>query len=147
MQWRWILPVAGLALFLLQSYDSLRKQPHFGRYFYWFTLRLDSDPQNKSRPKEPPDTPCRSDNEPCTGWVDEKFGVQPDWPRVLPILSALPAFICSWAIILALSRFGVSEILAFMTSMPVLIFVWYYFLGWLVDRSRIRKFASRSKLP
>jgi len=29
---------------------------------------------------------------------------------------------------------GISEVLSFMLLMPVLILVWYYFIGWLLDR-------------
>jgi hypothetical protein len=36
----------------------------------------------------------------------------------------------------ALSRLGISQVLTFMFSRPILLFAWYYFLGWLLDQWR-----------
>jgi hypothetical protein len=33
-----------------------------------------------------------------------------------------------------LSNLGIDEVLTFMVSMPILIFAWYYLVGWLIDR-------------
>jgi hypothetical protein len=42
-----------------------------------------------------------------------------------------------------LGRLGVSEVLRFLSLVPALLFAWYYFLGWLVDRLRLRHKAGR----
>jgi len=42
-----------------------------------------------------------------------------------------------------LGRLGVSQVLTFMVLMPVLIFVWYYFIGWLLERG-IRRWQKPS---
>jgi ABC-type spermidine/putrescine transport system permease subunit II len=41
------------------------------------------------------------------------------------VLSALPAFLIGSLAAYGLGRFGVSEVLSFMISMPLLIFAWY----------------------
>ena len=50
------------------------------------------------------------------------------------ILSAVPGFLLGAGIVHSLSRLGVSEVTSFMISMPLLILVWFYFVGWLFDR-------------
>jgi hypothetical protein len=49
------------------------------------------------------------------------------------MLSAAPAFIVEAIVLRGLRHLGMNEILAFMISMPFLIFGWYYFVGWLID--------------
>jgi hypothetical protein len=58
-------------------------------------------------------------------------------------LSAFPAFFACVAVIRGFGRFGVSEFASFMVSMPLLLFAWYYFLGWLIDRRK----GKQSKQP
>jgi hypothetical protein len=41
-----------------------------------------------------------------------------------------------------LARLGVSEVFGFLSLVPALMFAWYYFLGWLVDRLRRRHQAK-----
>jgi hypothetical protein len=50
------------------------------------------------------------------------------------MLSALPAFLAGLGIVHGLARVGVSEVTSFMSSMPLLILAWLYFIGWLFDR-------------
>jgi hypothetical protein len=50
------------------------------------------------------------------------------------MVSALPAFVLGIVIVHGLGRFGVNEVWTFLISMPFLIFTWYYFIGWLLDR-------------
>jgi hypothetical protein len=38
--------------------------------------------------------------------------------------------------------FGMNQILSFMISMPLLIFGWFYFVGWLLDRWSFKRLAS-----
>jgi hypothetical protein len=47
------------------------------------------------------------------------------------MVSALPAFIIGGLAVSGLGRLGVSQVSSFMFVMPALIFVWYYFVGWL----------------
>jgi hypothetical protein len=62
-------------------------------------------------------------------WVD------PGWvPRAL-VLSAFPAFLLGGLIVSTLGHVGVSEVITFMVSTPVLIIARYYVVGWLVARS------------
>jgi hypothetical protein len=49
------------------------------------------------------------------------------------MLSAAPAFIVEAVVLGSLRHLGVNEIWVFMISMPMLIFGWYYFIGWLID--------------
>jgi hypothetical protein len=55
------------------------------------------------------------------------------------MLSALPAFVIGLFITFGLGRFGISEVLSYMISMPLLISAWFYFVGWLVDRWRFKR--------
>jgi hypothetical protein len=50
------------------------------------------------------------------------------------MLSALPAFIVGVFAVSGLGRLGLSQVSSFMFLMPILIFAWYYFVGWLLDR-------------
>jgi hypothetical protein len=52
------------------------------------------------------------------------------------MLSALPAFVISAGIVGILARFGISEVTAFFVSMPLLIFAWFYLVGWLFDEEK-----------
>ena len=57
----------------------------------------------------------------------------------LLVLSALPAFLLGIALGRALGRLGISQVSSFMALMPLLIFAWYYFVGYLIDRWRHRR--------
>jgi hypothetical protein len=48
------------------------------------------------------------------------------------------AFLVGVGIVHGLARVGISEVTSFMVSMPLLIFAWFYFVGWLLDRSSRR---------
>jgi hypothetical protein len=50
------------------------------------------------------------------------------------MLSALPAFVVGGFTVGGLGKLGISQVSSFMLLMPVLIFGWYYFVGWLLDR-------------
>jgi high-affinity Fe2+/Pb2+ permease len=55
------------------------------------------------------------------------------------MVSALPAFVIGVLIVRGLGRLGVNEVRSFLISMPVLIFAWFYFVGWLIDRLKSRR--------
>jgi hypothetical protein len=65
--------------------------------------------------------------------------VEPGWFAKSLMLSAFPAFVFGAAVVHGLGRLGISEVSSFMVLMPLLIFAWFYFVGWLVDRSRFKR--------
>jgi hypothetical protein len=66
--------------------------------------------------------------------------VDPGYLADSSVLSGLPAFLASAVIVASLSRLGVSQVLSFfMISTPILLFAWYYLLGWLLDRWRAKR--------
>jgi hypothetical protein len=144
-RWSLILPLCGLALFLLGTHGSFRfNREAFGnrptRYFYWSSIRLDSDPLNKHQ--YPEFLPCKSGEgtcfEPQTIW-----GLEPGLMSILLRLAALPAFIAGVAIVRGLARLGISEVATFLISMPLLILAWFYLIGSLIDRWRYKVVSRR----
>ena len=142
-QWRLILPVCGLLLFSLVSYQSFRAgnlyRKHDSRYFWWSIIRLDSDPLNMQ---------SKSVTKPCPNNVQDCAEIEfdPDNPWVVPnplarlvLLSALPAFIVGTLIVVVLGKLGINQVLSFMMVMPLLIGAWFYLLGWLIDRWRYKR--------
>jgi hypothetical protein len=79
-------------------------------------------------------------NEPCVDWdltqVDE--WAHPGGVERSFVISALPAFIVGTLIVFGLGRLGISEVSSFMISMPLLTSAWFYFVGWLIDRWRLK---------
>jgi len=130
-----ILPTIGLILFSVVSYHSLRvnqeTQRMPSRYFWWSSIRLDSDPANKHILAT---TPCKDGKQDCVNWDLADRWVDPGLLEKFLMLSALPAFVVGRFTIGGLGRLGISQVSSFMFLMPVLIFVWYYFIGWLLDR-------------
>jgi hypothetical protein len=127
------LPVIGLALFSAESYHSIRfnreTQRIPSRYFWWSSLRLDSDPLNR-HPKDA--TPCKNGEENC--WDLRDTWVDPAYLTRFQVLTAFPAFIVGGLAVGGLGKLGISEVSSFMFLMPVLIVAWYYFVGRLLDR-------------
>jgi len=137
MQIRWgnILPFIGLALFAMVSYQSARVNDQLqhspNRYFWWSSLRLDSDPLNQ-HPK-PPER-CLYDPGHCANWDVSPRRNPPGWLDRALVLSAFPAFLTGFALVLLMARKGVNEVMTFMVSMPMLLYGWYYLVGWLIER-------------
>ena len=141
MCWRLILPVVGLLLFSFGSYESFghRVFPQ-GRYFWWSSIRLDSDPLNKRFPSE--QLLCRKNRDgsvDCVTVEPMAVYVDPGWLARCLFFAALPAFLLGAGIIGGLGRLGVSQVWSFMISMPLLISAWFSFVGWLLDRRRARR--------
>jgi hypothetical protein len=145
MRWRWVLPSIGLSLFGAVSYHSysfmsnLETPGTSHRYFWWSSIRLDSDPLNKYE-----GGPIRS--------KDGTVGFELGWVRIDPgliprslMLTALPAFAAGGVLVRGLGRLGVSQVSTFMVLMPLLIFTWYYFIGRLVDRWRDKRTLTKRK--
>ena len=135
MRWRFILPTIGLLLFMAETsraYRGWQSQSPPRRYLWWSTYVLDSDPLNRHTR-----TPSIQKNGNGEGsWDLRHIYVDPGVLSMAFALSGFPAFHLSWVAAVALSRFGISQIITFMISTPILLTAWYYFLGWLVDRWR-----------
>jgi hypothetical protein len=133
--WSVILPIAGLILFAAVSYRSMDVNHHEEgaptKYYWWSSLRLDSDPLNKN-PK--PASACQDNKENCAQWEPSYQRVRPGLLDKLLVISALPAFLAGAAIVIGLSNLGIDEVLTFMVSMPILTVAWYCPVGWLIDR-------------
>jgi hypothetical protein len=54
-------------------------------------------------------------------------------------LSTLPAWLTTIGIVRGLARLGVSEVTSFFVSMPLLTVIWCYFVGWALDRWKIKR--------
>jgi len=133
-RWRFALPLAGLLLFAAETYPvRVNRESHsvYSRYFWWSFIRLDSDPMQR-HPRGP--TPCETGKANCTRWDLPYMWVDPGWLSELLMWTALPAFVVAAVMVGGLRRLGINEIWGFMISMPLLIFGWYYFVGWLIDR-------------
>ena len=100
-------------------------------HFWWSSFRLDSDPLNR-RPEG--SSHCKEGSD-CVGWDEADYPwVEHGWLSRTLLLSAFPAFLVGWIIVVGLRETGVSEVTSFMVSMPLLIIAWYYFVGSLLDR-------------
>jgi hypothetical protein len=136
MQTRWsmILPIIGLILFAAVSYRSMPLNEHEQevprKYYWWSSLRLDSDPLNHN-----PDlaAPCANEKQNCSNGEFPNMKIGPLWLDRFLIISALPAFLVGAVIVVVLSKLGLDEVRTFMVSMPILLFAWYYFAGWLIE--------------
>ena len=139
VRWKAVLPLLGLIYFaVLTSHDVRWNQLHQDarRYFCWSVIRLDSDPLASA--------PCKSASEDCVNWEYPSIDfVTPGLLRNSLVLSALPAFAFSVAIVRGLARLGVSEVVSFMSATPILIVTWCYFVGWLLDRWRNKRSQSQ----
>lgn len=143
IRWRIALPLFGLILFAFGTYESFgprRIADSTGRYFWWSSLRLDSDPLS-SHSKSVTAVPCKDSTETCMTTDPIYVLVEPGLLAKCLILSAVPAFLVGAGIVRSLSRLGVSEVTSFMISMPLLIMAWFYFVGWLFDRSNRKRSA------
>ena len=113
------------------SYDAVQRHIP-GRYFYWAGIRLDSSP-GQTREKTCGDrTDCFEIDDPI---VDSGL-----FTKILFLLT-IPAFFVASGMVTGFSRVGVSEVLTFFLTMPLLIATWLYFVGWLADRK------LRSRVP
>jgi hypothetical protein len=72
-------------------------------------------------------------------WVD------PGLLDGLRLLTALPAFVFGRLVVGLLGALGINQVTSFMAVMPALIGVWYYFIGWLLDRRAYRR--KRRSMP
>jgi hypothetical protein len=134
-----ILPVVELLLFTGETYHSVRTyregQRSSGKYFWWSSIRLDSDPLDR-RPHAA--APYKESVENCTTWDLRSIYVDPGLLTMSLMLTGLPAIAVAKLLVAGLGRFGVNQIWSFMISMPPLLVAWYYLLGWFVDRWKFK---------
>jgi hypothetical protein len=135
IRWKVVLPVVGLIVFAGISWHSYRNPSEgnaaVGRYFYvGSVIRLDSHP-----PPERTPAPCDSAKEPCVSMGIEDVGLwhHPGTLERIITFCVLPAFFIGLFITGVLGRFDMNQIVAYMISMPLLIFDWFYCVGWLID--------------
>lgn len=138
-RWKILLPAFGLLLFSFGSYESFAHPlASHGRYFWWSSIRLDSDPLGK-HVATPHAAPCNEGEGGCLD-VNTLYIVVDSGrlARVL-ILSGAPAFLVGVGFVHMLARFGISEVVSFMVAMPILLASWFYLVGWRLDRWRARR--------
>lgn len=141
-RWSIVLPLCGLGVFMLGAYQGSRLNHRIRgnrpiRYFYWASIRLDSDPLNR-HPISQLTEPCENGDKNCVSWYPDYIWVDPGLGTKAFMLAALPAFLLSGAAVRILARFGVSEVVVFFASMPLLISAWFYLTGWFIDRRQAR---------
>jgi hypothetical protein len=131
-RWSIILPVFGLLLFSAITFASIQRDRHFPSktHFYWGTVGLERLPQRLQPP------PCQ---EPCVGWDEASIIRHPGIFQTVLVLTSLPAFLVAVLPAQLLVSLGLSQVSAFFITVPPLVIVWYYLLGWLLDRRRWRK--------
>jgi len=145
MRWRPVFCLWGLILFGFLTYGSMRvnrdlRHGHHSRYFWWGSVRLDSDPWNRQPTLEPCTWRVKGDCGWDPGYISVRAG---GFERAL-VLSAFPAFLAAMAVMRGLARFGISELLSFIFIMPVLMLAWFYTVGWLFDRWQYRRSLGRA---
>jgi len=145
-RWRLVLCGWGLILFGLITYASIRERQDLGpalqhsRYFWWGTLRLDSDPLSIRTVL----WPCQYESdEDCSRDLGTRWGT-PGWVEKGLVLSALPAFLLTALVVRSMAFFGVNEVLSFMCAAPLLILLWFYAIGWVIDRWQYKRFLHRT---
>lgn len=133
------MPVIGIILFSVVSYHSFRAHRRLpSRYFWWSSIRLDSDPSNSRNWGA---IPFQESNE--NRWELQTKWVDPGLLDQFLMLSALPALAVGGGAVRTLGRIGVSQVSSFMLMMPVLIGAWYYLIGWLLDRWTYRRLQPK----
>ena len=129
--WRLILPIAGLLFFTGATVDSLQARPKApSRYLWWSAIRLDSYPLDRYYPGR---TPCPDAKGDCAKWFPAALWVSPGLVPELLVLSAFPALVIGMSWVRILGLLGINEISSFMSIMPLLVGVWYFAMGWLID--------------
>jgi hypothetical protein len=130
-----VLPVAGLLLFGIVTYQSAHGYRSYHQYFWWSAYALDSDALDRRHWAQ---TPCPSGvefyGEDCGQWGPSSIVVRQGWLSTILLFSALPAFLLGLFIVDDLAIWGVSGVTTFLVSMPILIVAWFYLVGWLIDR-------------
>jgi hypothetical protein len=147
-RWRVILPIIGLLLFAGGTYYDVqfnRSEVRSARYFWWSSIRLDRDPLNR-HPELTPVEPCGNGNPNCVTWNPGFVWIEPGFTAKIMLISGLPAFSLGYVVVRTLSHFGVSELVTFMSAVPLLLVGWYFLLGWFFDWLSYRRRQRRQSL-
>ena len=107
----------------------------------WSVL-LVVNPATGFRPaRQAPPLALRKIENECVDWDVATIysSARPSRVERLFVLFALPAFVISLFITFGMGRFGISEVLSYMISVPLLISAWFFFVGWLIDRWRFKR--------
>ena len=136
----------GVTLFAALTYHAVRvnhenRRDHSIRYFWWGAARLDSDPMARDPLKRARVRPCPENAGDCAD--PEYIWITPGLMQRALVLSALPAFVIGLGIVRGLGHLGVSEVTTFMVVMPLCMGIWFYSVGWLLDR---RRYKRRSRI-
>jgi hypothetical protein len=107
---------------------------HYSRYFWWASVRLDSDPLRKRSLSS-----CVEGSNADCDLHSQYIFVHPGLLEQTLILTAFPAFLIALTIVHGLAHFDVNEFLSFMLTMPALTIAWFYILGSLLDRWRYKR--------
>ena len=139
------MPLIGLFLFTAVAYRSMPANHHEReaprRYYWWSSLRLDSDPLDRN---PAPAKPCPEGIANCSNGETPNVKIAPGWLEKFLVVSAFPAFLAGFAVVAGLSKLGIDEVLTFFVSMPILLCGWYYLVGWLIERWLDRRAQARS---
>jgi len=107
-----VLPIIGIIFFSAASYHSLRRNQEIerapSRYFWWSSIRLDSDRANKRNWVA---TPCEGGKGNC--WDRLDIWVYPSLTEQFLMQSALPAFVVGEFAVRGLGRMGISQVSSF----------------------------------
>ena len=135
--WSLLLPLFALAWFCIGSNSAFRfnRQIDHGcpaRYFYWGSIRLDSDPLER-HPISKTVIPCKNGEKDCFCWGEPVVWIDPGWDEKAFVVSALPALLLTKLAKEAFARFGISSVITFFVSMPLFLSAWFYLIGWWID--------------
>src|SRR5262252_10981400 len=104
------LPIAGLLLFAAVTYRSMEVNqrgpdgPH--KYYWWSSLRLDTDPLNKN-PKFT--KPCKDGPGKCPEWTPAPEDIVPGRLERVLTASGFPAILAATGLVIELSKHGIDE--------------------------------------
>jgi len=101
--------------------------------------RLDSDPMNRHPLNTATARSCAHNTDDCIEWDPESIWVTPSAMERALVFSAFPAFLIGMAVVHGLGRLGVNEVASFMLTIPVCTALWFYSVGWLLDRWRYKR--------
>ena len=142
-RWSVILPIYGLTLFTVITVHSIRAAPEHSSslvkdYYWWGTTRLDPDPLNK-HPHGTAIVP-RASAQACLGWYPAELWDESGIVDKALLITAIPPFVAEAPLLIASAKLGINQIPIFFVTMPILLFAWFYFLGWALDRLRYKRF-------
>ena len=147
--WRTFLPLIGILLFSVVSWRDFRVNREIhehlpNKYFMWSAIRLDTDPANQRKWEF---GTCREGEKNCVTWDLKDTWVDPGVLDGFLLLTAFPAFILGRLTAGMLGTMGINQLTTFMLSTPVLLLLWYYFVGRLLDGWMHRRSNRRASTP